>query len=247
MLTSTDHNLNNPMSVDEIDVYNNFDSVKLPKVEHLMKAQFDLIAMKDPETIYIITDTYQVFRGEFEIKYEVPKVKYLLGGMDSNKEYVLYMNESNVTKNNLIPIMRFKDIRVAVKTLNQLNYTGSHNRLSLDIANILRSYLDKNISLHEFVIGVLSASGYKRSMKLQEFLSRIHNYGAEDKNVFFHDEIYRKLVEKEIGRTKNELFQKYVILYDLMREYDFFHNRKYRDHLQDLDLSPFIFHIERVL
>ena len=247
ILKSTDHNLNNPMSIEEIDYYNHLDSVKLPIVEHLSKAQYDLIAIKDPETIYIITDTYQIYRGESEIKEEVPKVKYLLGGVNNKNEYILYLNEDGFHRNNLFPIAKFKDIRVAIKTLNQLNHTGSHNKLSLDIANILRSYLDKNISLHTFVIGVISASGYKRSIKLQEFLSRIHNYGAEDKNVFFNDNLYRDLVQNEINKTDNEIFKKYTILYDLMMSYDFFNNRKYKNKLDNLDLSPFIFHIKSLL
>lgn len=248
MLESTNHNLVNPMSINEIDLYNNYESVKLPRIEYLTKAQYDLIAIKDPVTIYIVTDTKQVFYGESEIKTNVPKVKYVLGGMNEHREYVLYLVENHCTiQSNLIPVARFKDIRVAIKTLNQFNNVGSHNQSSLDIAAILRSYLDKNISLHAFIIGILSVSGYKRSMKLQEFLSRIHNYGAEDKNVFFHDEMYRDLVEKESKKTENELFKKYTILYDLMKSYDFFNNRKYRNHLDDLDLSPFIFHIESVL
>ena len=241
-MRSTDHNLNNPMEVGTINLYPSVDCTKLSEVVRLPMEMYELIKIKDPTCIYIITDslTKKVYYGDWLVEDGRVERIYLLGPSNKFGEYTLYLNETDGIHDNLIKICRYSDPQVAINDLNKFNRVGSHQQTNLQIYSVVSQYITKDISLHDMLVGIISLFGYRDSIKLQSLLGILQTYGiptgCRDLPTLLKNDI-RGL--KKIY-SNHPLFGLYSDLYDLVVSYNFFKGRDFQKDPDELDLSKVI-------
>lgn len=243
-MNSTDHNLNNPMEVDSIYLHPTIDANKAIQVQFLTREKYDLLNPKDPYVVYIVDEgngEINKYYGEILVKNGPSKInRYVMGpSIDKYGEYNIYAN--NIFGNTgLTYIATFKDVQTAIDMLHLYNNTGTHSDISIKIYKIVVSYINKNISIHELLISIISELGYKNTPELQHTIQLAITFNAlECKNdlpIIFREELHDVMEWSNNCTTKL-----YAIFYDLVVKYNFFKDDKYhKDELKVLDLSDFI-------
>lgn len=239
-MRSTDHNLNNPMEVGTINLYPSIDCTKLSEIVRIPMEMYELIKIKDPTCIYIITDspTKKVYYGDWLVEDGKVERLYLLGPSDKFGEYTLYLNETDGIHDSLIKICRYSDPQAAINDLNKFNRVGSHQQTNLRIYNVVSQYITKDISIHDMLVGIISLFGYRDSNKLQSLLQTTTAYRADTNRNDLPMALKNALLS--FKNIKNPVFGFYADLYDLVTSYDFFKGRDFQKDPDDLDLSKVI-------
>jgi len=245
-MRSTDHNINNPLKTIDIDTFRTINSWNSFKFISITQEEYDLMQIHEPYTLYHIKDSKdnRYYVGDMLIENEIKKVKYLLS-IDDNKLYTIYMNQVDTYNNSeLIPICSYEDPQVAINKLSEFNRVGSHFDKPLMIYNILINYIEKIISTHEFIIGILDIFGYKEDPRLQDVIQFIvgHNEHKWQKE-------FLPFLSNEISRMRDlypdSLYPYYSNLYDLIVKYNFFTDKKYNE--TDVNLSKEIDEIIKIM
>lgn len=243
-MKSTDHNINNPLKSIEIDLLNSVENLSVPSMIPITQVDYDNIKMHDPTTYYVITDYNgkRVYLGDMLIEDDskVNRViyRYYLGLNDAD-QYIIYVNELAGTCDNiekLVPVCAYDNPRSAMDALARFNKVGSHHDEDLNIYNTILSYIDKNISTHEFIIGLMVIFNYNSNSKLQLLNEYAMSYHV-DKNMQEFSVSYLEIIARMKKTYPDSLFGLYSDLYDLIVKYDFFKDKKYQKNLDDLNLS----------
>lgn len=249
-MKSTTDNISNPMVVDTLNLYTGINSGTTRNVIVVSPENYELIKSKDPNTIYIVnnpvTKSRMVYLGESIIEEDASTPIYLLGPSDKFGEYTLYLNQSDGKSDKLIKICRYNDPQIAITELNKFNRVGSHNQLNLQIYNIIASYIQKDISLNDMILGIISAFGYRDDQKMHYLIQLTMIYDASGA---FKDipKVFKKVL-KDMGKySKNHLIGIYLNLYDLMDSYKFFQTKEFQKDPEELDLSKVIRKVIKIM
>jgi hypothetical protein len=228
------------MKIDLINSINNFNYS-----EKLSQEEYDLIQNKDPKKIYIVND--KIYFGDHLLNNVKSNHKYLLGPANINNEYIIYLNMANNNSDHLVEIAKFKGAQNAINALNKYNNIGSHMDNATQINQILISYIQEHITLHELIIGIISSFNWKDSAQLQEVLAFAITHGILDYKNKYDLPITLKDDLLIMKNDSNPLFKIYSDLYDLIIKYKCFTNLKFKKNIEDLNLSKAIKEITNIV
>lgn len=233
--------IDNKMVVNKINL-DELLSMNLMDTTTLMQEEYDLLQQPNPNTIYIIINSPErrIYVGRNLADFKSADRMYLIGPGKCYGEYTLWLNEKVNYEDRLVEISSFKDPQKAINAMNRYNRVGSHTNLAISVYNVLISYLLKEVSLHEFIMGIIALFGYRDDRRFQELLQRtmttgVQQYKRSDLPLQLKDQLHI------FKRSANHLFCFYSDLYDLVVFYDFFKDRKYQENtIYDVDLSEVI-------
>ncbi len=228
-MQSTDHDLNNPTRTDLIDLLERFDAMKFMKTEGVTQDFYDRMGVHDPHTAYVITDhPGKVYYGDSLVPMERNKPRYLLG-QERRGEWILYMNTTSEGQEKIYEVCKYDDPQKAIEALETCNRVGSHHAVNIQIYDILRQYISKDISINSAIFGIISLFGYKDAPDLQRVIQTAFEYGAfkhpegsyglpqRDLPVRLRDEISR-IAKQE----PNSLYNLYSRFYNVFVKYALF-------------------------
>lgn len=239
-MKSTDTNLNNPCSIDNIDLHKTVSSLEFPNVVVTTQDLYDLMQVKDPLTIYVISDgkDRRIYYGETILSKANVDCKYLIG-IDDKREYVLYMNIAEGYYDRLIPISRYKDPQDAVNALIISNNIGSTEKVDMQLYNSISAFIDGSVNVHDFIVGVLCIFGFKNDPRLSVVIDIGIGFGANHSSLDL-PVIFREELPTLADRYNNNLFKLYSDIFNVVVKYDFFKDEKYHIGIQHLNLSSAI-------
>lgn len=241
-MKSTDYNINNPTAIDLMTLQRTMESWKYPTVKLVTQDMYNLLQFKDPFTYYVIEGSSDhplkrpiIYFGEHLVEIDIDCVRYLMG-INERNEYEIYMDTVGCGSHNLIPIRRYDSVQQAVNDLTFFNNAGSHTDYGIRTYRILLSYINREISLNDTLIGIISAFGFKDSVEIQEVIQTGITYGCthHDIDLPMH---YRDMLPVLRDHAKNFLVKKYANLYDLIVKWNFFKDEKFKDAQSGIDLS----------
>lgn len=224
-MKSTDNHINSPMSKIELDIP--VENIR-HEFRYLDQDFYDLIP-HDLNTIYICRQEnekcYNVYRGNTLIKKHQQKdlsEPDFVMGVNSYNEFIIYMTAYDVytNSNRLEEIFRFNNPDDAIAALMRVNHVGNYTDQSLSIYNILTSYIEKEISIHEAIMGLVSMIIDKNTPGLQYLNERAMRYGVKSS-----DRDLPKLMKRDLRKTRSDLESYttlYADLYDVFVLYNFF-------------------------
>lgn len=214
----------------------------LPRILNVTQEWYDTLVTKDPMTIYIILDAKdrRVYHGEVLVVEENKKPEYFLS-MDGS-QYHIYVNYRENYYDRLVKISSYDSPQKAINDLNRFNHIGTHAQWALQCYNITMSYLYREISLHDLLIGIISIFGYRNHPLLQALIEYSLSLGVNRQS---HDICMTMVENMPHFKKRSHVFKLYSDLYDLVVEFNFFKESKYRDFSRHIDLSPFIKKIPR--
>lgn len=251
-MKSTDHNLNNPTSVDLITLQKTAESWQYPTIWNGTEEAYKLIQIKDPFTYYIIDDPSnnpmkrpRIYMGDHLIQICPDQVKYLIG-VNKHGDYEIYMDTVSYGCDHLIPIRTYHSPQQAITDITFFNNVGSHTDYAIRSYRVLLSYINREISLNDALIGILVAFGFKESVEIQEVIQTGITYGCNHVDVDLPVP-YRDMLPVLRDHAKNFLVKKYSNLYDLMVKWNFFKDEKFKDAQSGIDLSEEIRDITDVM
>jgi hypothetical protein len=241
-MKSTDHNLDNPMIVDRVDILKQISSIMAPPITFLRQEEYDLIHTKDSTRIYHIVDSDdgRSYLGDIIITCDTIGRMYLLGLGDKPGEYVIYLNEKDGINDKLIDLqIRYNNAQQAINDLHRFNRVGYHTDLSLQVYQLIVQYITKDLGINETILGIISLFGYKDDMRLQELMQVVMSYGVE-----YYQRDIPLYLRDNLGRIKNSnnyLFRFYSDLYDLIVLYNFFLGEEFqKNNPEDIELKEVI-------
>lgn len=251
-MKSTDYNINNPTSVDLITLQRSVESWQYPTIKPVTKEEYDLIQIKDPFTFYVIKDNFSnpmkrptIYMGDHLVSFDEDVVRYMLG-INKHGEYEIYMDTVGFGYDKLIPIRRYPSAQQAINDLTFFNNVGSHTDYGIRTYRILLSYINREISLNDTLIGILSAFGFRDSVEIQEVIQTGIKYGCTHVDIDI-PVYYRDMLPVLREHTKNFLVKKYANLYDLIVKWDFFKDEKFKDAQSGIDLSTEVREVTKVM
>lgn len=193
---SSDNNIQNHLAKGEIELLRELDLSNNVPMHRCDKKEYDLIQTKDPNIIYITNKG--IFLGESEItsfsNHQIKEngLRYYLTFDGRNYiifyKYIfkfntwdkLYEEEKVTWASELIEINRFDDPDKAIRVLNILNKIGHHDAKSLNLYELINDFLNKDIFINDFAIGVISEVKGNEDPRLQEIINLATAYGAND-------------------------------------------------------------------
>lgn len=225
IMKSTDHNLNNPMRIGAIDNSNISDALA---VQSLSQEEYDMLATKDPYTMYIINESRDMYIGVMKYQASIVNHMYLLGPSSVREHFTLYSSNTDMFGNTkLCSICSYDNIQTAVNALSYYNNIGGHGYTSKQIAAVINSYIDKSIGIHDLLIGIISIAGFKHDINFQELMNFLGQFlkvvaSTTDVPLWFRKELLC------MKNSKNPLMNIYSNLYDLVIKYDFFKGHEFQ-------------------
>jgi hypothetical protein len=242
---STQDNLENPLHVDPLKLPFDHPIWKSMDVVMITKEAYDLIAIKNPYTLYIITNDKgpTAYLGIARINLEKNNIKYLIGPDKQMGEYAVYMVFSTIHGDHLIEICRYRNLMDAAEALNQYTRAGSHNEKPLALRRMLISYIERDIQIHDLIVNVICMLQDTNHPQFQEMLSTLNLYNVQD----IQDgdlPMDVKVLLHHCSASRNVMFKYYAALYDILVMYDFFREKKYTDDPDNADLHR---PIERIM
>lgn len=237
-MKSTYQNLDNVMSIGNIDLQREVDSWKVPTVEKISQELYDLIQVKDPLKIYVISDSNdgRIYFGDHLIPKEQTSSKYVIGIDKVTNEYVLYMNLVDEHSDHLIPISRYSDPQDAFDAMNMCSNAGSHERINLALFTSICAFIDEYITIHDLILGIISLLGFKNDPRLQTVIEVSLSFGA-NQNKSDLPSIFKEELPFMQERYSNNLFKLYGMIYNVIVKYDFFKDKEYHRDVENIDLT----------
>ena len=243
---STDYNINAPLKKLEIELQRRVSSWKFPTHILVTEEEYNLMKIHDPHTIYHIKDsnTDRSYYGDILIQGESFNIKYLMS-IDDNK-YIIYTNvlAGTSSKADLIPLCIYDDPQIAINKLSEFNRIGSHYKIDLDIYNMIVNYINKDISTHDLIIGILVTFGYREDPRLQNAIQFIVGHGGNKCMKEFPPVLVDQITRMR-DLYPDSLYPFYSNLYDLIVKYDFFMDVKYKE--DGINLSKEISEISKII
>lgn len=245
-MKSTDMNINNPLSIDSINMQRTTDYQRAPKIEFISAFLYDRLVSKDPMTIYVISEpgVERMYLGDILIEEQKTSCKYLMGVDDDTHEYLIIMHIKQPNGSRLVPITRYTDINVAVNVLLKYNNAMSHQKDGLSIYTSISAYIDKFIDINDLIISIIAMYGYKNDPRLQKIINVYNSYHQNNDPLM--SSLFITQLQSFADTYNNKLFYYYKGLYEVIEKYDFFKDDKY--HHGDLpNLSSAVKDIEDVM
>jgi len=233
--------IDNKMVVDQINL-KELQDIRYGGVIFITQEEYDLLQIKEPTTIYKITDAEdgRVYLGEHLIVKPSSSRKYLLGPANTRGEYIMYLNEVRNHQDCLLEIARYSDPQKAIDALNRFNRTGCHTDLALQTRNLLIGYIQKDLNIHDLLIGLIALFGYRDDIRLQQLIAATISLGTNKFDRDFSVTI-RDTIAYWNGSSDDSLYKFYAKLYDVVVFYDHFKDRKFhREDPEDIDLAEVI-------
>lgn len=245
-MKSTDMNINNPLSVNCIDMQREVDYQKTPKIEFITAFLYDRLVSKDPMTIYVISEPgdERMYLGDILIEEQKTSCKYLMGIDNDTHEYIILMNINQPNGNRLIPISRYTDINTAINELLKYNNVKSHQKDSLSIYTTISAYIDKFIDINDLIISIIAMYGYKNDPRLQKLITVYNNFHRNNDPQMSN--LFISHIQSFADPYNNKLFYYYKGLYEVIEKYEFFKDDKYH-HGELPNLSSAVKDIEDVM
>lgn len=182
-MNSTDHNLNNPTSIQELYIGRYKETLKNPSVVTLTEEAYKMMQVHDPYTLYVTYSPFgnkiKVYYGDIELKEDRSKVEYLIGPAENSK-YCLYKKLTIEHEGQLIPIAYYSNIQQAIKAMNIYNDIGGHDDRALNIARMINSFLDKEITTHNLLLGLIAEEGFGDDPRFQGLQQILYAYNNEE-------------------------------------------------------------------
>lgn len=234
--------LNHPSQVIQIDL-DMMNANKIKATVHMTQQEYDLLQQRCPVTLYIITDTGRLYIGDDMIHREEVTRSYLMTNARGSigEEYEIILNEGQGFQNRLTPIGTFKDAQTALNHMNRLNRVGSHQDWALSTYAVTLVYIERSMSLHDLLIGIISLFGWRDDTRLQELIDAANFYSKSHRSM---DSLAIRLVEELPGFRKhsNPLFGFYANLYDLIvvTNDNFIRAKKEIDRVPEPDLTEYV-------
>lgn len=250
-MLSTDNNINNALRVTEIDLTRQWDAFSPNRVEYVTQEWYDLKQTHDMHTTYVITDGTKkrprVYIGDILVTNDDTAPEYLMGINDHN-EYVIYeyIKDYSVIVPILIPIKRFDTAQAALDALAAYKRVGSPSQFALMVHNALASYIVKEAGIHETIVAIIAANGYREDPRLQQLNEKALAFGCryKDRDIPF---IMRQMLHNIANKNEITLWPFYSGIYDIFVMYDFFKDSKYTKVTpEELDLHEEIDRIIKV-
>lgn len=229
---STDNNINNNTAIKWLDIRGGLETVKYTR-KKLTSAEYNLIQLKDPLTVYKLTDTDELYIGDQQIRINKSGSKYVLGLDDEYTVY--YYNESNGI---MQPIMQFDELEAAINKLKEYQRLGTDCRYAFDIYTIIRNYISGDIGIHDAIIGIIVAAGLKMYQSHIQVLNEMvigSGYKNYERDLPEMLKIYLPKIASEHVYT---LIPLYSDIYNIFMYYQFFKESKYK--VDEPDLSVVI-------
>lgn len=266
-MKSTDQNINHVMALTEIDLANYYSSWKGPNVCYMPCKKFHDLKTKDPLTFYIveaIDGTVSYYFGEHEIPEEVYPT-YLMSVtpifdkdektkiVDEN--YTIYMAINNPRYGtNLFQVCSYEKAEDAIKAMRNMNRIGSHFECDIRIKDLLHYYIVREITILDFLIGCLSVFGYQRHPDLQKIILMTKAYGECEEEGAKLPALFAEELPELVKYTKENYPTKFNLsnqeakillwmlndIYNIIKKYDYFKDKKYRDNLNDMNFKSII-------
>lgn len=235
---STDHNINNPLSINGIDLSKKVESWRSPTIQIVSQEMYDLLQIKDPLTIYVIHGDKEgrMYFGEHLIQKDTVSSKYFIGIDNERHEYVLYMNIRDSGKDKLVPISRYDNPITAFDALTLCSNSGSHQNTALSLFSVIASFIDGLTNVNDLVLGSICLFGYKNDPRLQHLIEIALSYGAVHAKYEVSSELLGRLAN-EPAQGGNPLFRIYLDVYKTIEKYNFFRDDMYHQGVDKLDLS----------
>lgn len=241
-MKSTDHNLNNPTKVNVIELLREISSLSTPNIEIVSQKFYDLIQIKEPNTLYFINDSNppRIYFGEILISNDKCEGKYFITTGNRINEYDLYLKEEIYGNDKLIKICKYDDPQKAIDALNLYNNIGSHDKISISLYNILINYIDKDISLNDLLLGIFTIFGFKEDPRLQELIQLTFTYEQNSNDKTDISPMLRCEIRNFRDKYPLSLYRIYSNLYDIIVKYYFFKDEKYHSDVNFINLSEII-------
>lgn len=239
-MNSTDHNINNPLCIDGIDLMQTAESWTTPSIKITTQEEYDRLRVHDPLTIYMIHEAKdkRVYLGDVLINHSHSHngIKYFVGIDDSSYEWILYINIIHGHSDRMIPLCRYKDPQMALNALSMYSNVGSHEKLEVSLYSAICAFLDKMIPLHDLIIGSLCLVGYKSDPRIQMIADVAVSYGVMSYNDDL-PQLFREDLPNMSSQFDNPLFDVYADLFNVFVKYNMFRDKKYHEGFDRLDLK----------
>lgn len=220
-------NAKNHNNANQSNLLENFISnLRMPEVKPVPQDFYDLMTSHDNNTLYVISDSNEPISYLGDIRVYDYKNKYFIG-QNINGYYVIYKNEYICKSSELIPICIYDNPQAAIDDLSRFNRVGSHVKRDFDIYNIIKSYINRDISTHDFIIAILTIFNFTESSGLYSIIEVAVTYCETNSKLEFSSS-YLEIIGKINSSYPNTIFTIYSKLYDLLIKYNFFKDKKYR-------------------
>lgn len=237
-MKSTDHNINNPLCIDGIDLMKTAEAWTTPNIQLITQEEYDMLRVHDPLTIYMIHEAIdkRMYLGDILIRNSPNGIKYLVGIDECSHEYTLYANIIQNYTDRIVPLCRYKDPQMAFDALNMYSNIGSHEKLEVSLYSTICAFLDKMIPLHDLIVGSMCLFGYNSDPRIQMLTDVAISYGVKS----YDDDLpqlFREDLPNMSSQYDNPLFDTYAKLFNVFVKYNMFRDKKYRKGFDELDLK----------
>lgn len=213
-----------PMSVKQINLDRMDASEKAYKHEVVSQTFYDLQTVLDPNTIYHIKETGKLYLGTIpltDMMCEYHPSKYFIS-INKGKYEIFTMLE-----NKPCFVCCYDDASKALEALKNYNTMGGHDKLSNDIYEFLLRYISKEDGIHETILNIMTACGYRDEIDFQ-FLHemgirhRITNHERDLNNGFIYE------LAALVANNNVSVFHIYTRIYNVFVSYNLFNDDKYK-------------------
>lgn len=238
---STQNNLTNPTKVDLITLVREVESVENPTVVACTQRFYDLLKTRDPHTLYIITDTDQIkmYIGDCVVLKEAKVSSEYVIGFDKEhpEQYILYHTQYVKDHRYLQAICRYDDPKKAIEAMHIYSASGYHSAIHLKLYEMILQYIDRQIPLHQLLIGIFVVFNFKDNPMFNSLVTTINTYLCYESNLQQNPDLPINFKE-ELSRLKEvkicPLMREYNELYNIIFKYNFFKGEKYDMNQHDI-------------
>lgn len=221
---SSNNNLQDELAKSELELLREINTNDYVPTMNCTKKYYDNLQTKDPTQLYFTEDG--IFYGDLEVKsmnIDSKDLKYFLT-YDGNR-YIIFYKYNFICKDctkmhmsQLIKICEVSDSDKGIRLMNLFNQIGYHDKEYLMVYEMIDSFINKDIYINDFIIGLISMFGYKDDPRLQELINLGISYRANEATSEFSKEFRNELQflkDECINNNRNSLIPLY---YDLHTE-----------------------------
>lgn len=219
---SSNNNLKNPFSVNEIDLVREKPSWKNPTICPCTQDFYDRIETKDPNTEYIIIDSKnkKVYIGDQLCIENLLMPFYSIGiDIDNPNVFIIYFHSPVDWTYSSCEVCRFNNVHQAVTYIKTATLAGSHQ--SIEIYNLIKNYILGNMSCNDLILGLFAFFGFDKSSNFHSMVTTINTYGEMNKERDIPICLREDLRDWR-DNDNNHFFKFYSSIYDIIVKYNFF-------------------------
>lgn len=223
-MKSTDNTINNPIRKVELDA-TALQSDPMDVIT-LTQDEYDSISKHDPRCVYLIDD------GSFQRMYvgdqRIPTINrssmyFMAYNADKNK-YCVYLNLVSNGHDNLCPVSVYDNADDALSALTTATLNGSFSSEVSSMRNILTMYRDRDLGVHECILGILTTQGWNNDPRFQILIEEANRYGIDDSAPDLPIEYKAMLHNIRYDNFMSSFDALYSDIYDIIVKYKWFEN-----------------------